>query len=92
MYAYQAVYILIVNLFLSADTQIQRKLLYLSVCGFLFLETASFLLIVSRIHIFGVIKKRKENINNGKTEITKMRSREDSSGKSYFERKQTCFC
>lgn len=34
-----------------------------------------FLLIVSRIHIFGVIKKRKENINNGKTEITKMRSR-----------------
>lgn len=30
-----------------------------------------FLLIVSRIHIFGVIKKRKENINNGKTEITK---------------------
>ena len=53
MYAYQVVYILIVNLFLSADTQIQRKLLYLSVCGFL--------LIVSRIHIFGVIKKRKEN-------------------------------
>lgn len=26
MYVYQAVYILIVNLFLSADTQIQRKL------------------------------------------------------------------
>lgn len=71
MYAYQAVYLLIVNLFLSADTQIQRKLLYLSVCGFLFLETASFFINSIPYSYFGVIKKRKENINNGKTEITK---------------------